>query len=177
MPELLSSATHRLVQGLFSSSAMPTLPRQGPSDESSQEFRDGSQKFGSSSCGVEMLAGGEARLPYLHGKPCRTGVFRSRPASRRSRARERREPLPDGAGPVPWRQAGGDTGHHRSPTRVRPSPRRRRGALVLMMLWMWPICRTIAGSTRFFARTKRAVRRRRRELHHVHRRPVTPCSA
>jgi len=47
-------------QGPFrpSSFAMPSLPRQGPSDENSQEFHDGSQKFESSTCGVEMLAGG-----------------------------------------------------------------------------------------------------------------------
>jgi hypothetical protein len=42
-----------------SSFAMPTLPRQGPSDENSQESHDGSQKFKSSACGVEMLACGE----------------------------------------------------------------------------------------------------------------------
>ena len=42
---------------------------------------------------------------------------------------------------------------------------------------MRPICRTIAGSTLFFARTRRAVRRCRREFHHVRRRLVTPCSA
>jgi hypothetical protein len=47
-----------------SSSAMPTLPRQGPSDESSQEFHDESEKFESSTCGVEMLACGET-LPAL----------------------------------------------------------------------------------------------------------------
>jgi hypothetical protein len=41
-----------------SSFAMPTLPRQGPSDESRQESRGGSQKFRRSTCGVEMLAGG-----------------------------------------------------------------------------------------------------------------------
>jgi hypothetical protein len=35
--------------------------------------------------------------------------------------------------PAPWRQAGEDTGHHRSPTRVRPSPRRRSGTLVLLL--------------------------------------------
>jgi hypothetical protein len=110
----------------------PTLPRQDPSDESSQEFRDGNQKFESSSCGVEMLAGGEARLPYLHGKPLPGRRHQVMAASRRSRAREQREPLPGGGGPAPWRQAGGDTGHHRSPPRVRPSRRRHSGTLVLL---------------------------------------------
>jgi hypothetical protein len=94
-------------QGPFCLFAMPTLPRQGPSDESSQEFRYGSQKFEPPSCGVEMVAGGEARLPYLHAKPLAGRRHRSRPARRRSRAREEREPLPDGAGPAPWRQAVG----------------------------------------------------------------------
>jgi hypothetical protein len=47
-----------------SSVAVPTLPRQGPSDESSQEFHDESQKFDSSTCGVEMLTCGET-LPAL----------------------------------------------------------------------------------------------------------------
>jgi hypothetical protein len=53
-------------QGPFDSSSfvMPTLPRQDPSDESSQEFEDGSQMFESSTCGVEMLACGET-LPAL----------------------------------------------------------------------------------------------------------------
>jgi hypothetical protein len=62
-----------------------------------------------------MLAGGEARLPYLLAKlrPGRRHPVKA--ASRRSRAREQREPLPDGAGPAPWRRAGEDTGHHRSP--------------------------------------------------------------
>ena len=40
------------------------VPRQGPSDESSQEFHDESQKFDSSTCGVEMLACSET-LPAL----------------------------------------------------------------------------------------------------------------
>jgi hypothetical protein len=66
-------------QGPFLSSAMPTLPHQGPSDESSQEFRDGSQKFESSSCRVEMLAGGEAVSLTCMASPCRAGVIRSRP--------------------------------------------------------------------------------------------------
>jgi hypothetical protein len=39
-------------------------PSSGPSDESSQEFHDESQKFESSTCGVEMLACGET-LPAL----------------------------------------------------------------------------------------------------------------
>ena len=49
-----------------SSSAMPTLPRQGPSDGNSQEFRGGSRKFESSSCGVEMLAGGGLSLLWRY---------------------------------------------------------------------------------------------------------------
>src|ERR1700679_373785 len=44
--------------------AMPTLLRQGPSDENSEESHDESQKFASSTCGVEMLACGET-LPAL----------------------------------------------------------------------------------------------------------------
>jgi hypothetical protein len=66
-----------------SSSAIPTLPRQDPSDENSQEFQDGSQKFESSTCGVEMLACGETlpALPCLTcmASPCRAGDIRSRP--------------------------------------------------------------------------------------------------
>jgi hypothetical protein len=62
-----------------------------------------------------MLAGGEARLPYLHGKPLPGRRHPVKAVSRRSRAREQREPLPDGAGPAPWRQAGGDARHHHSP--------------------------------------------------------------
>jgi hypothetical protein len=50
-----------------------------------------------------------------------------------SRAREQREPLPDGAGPAPWRKAGGDTGHHHSPgPRFLPKPHSMPPALRMM---------------------------------------------
>jgi hypothetical protein len=51
-------------QGPCSSSAMPPLPRQGSSDENSEETRGGSQRFEASTCSVEMLACGET-LPAL----------------------------------------------------------------------------------------------------------------
>lgn len=98
-----------------SSSAMPTLPRQGPSDENSEETRSESRKFRPSTCGVEMPAGGEALLPYLHGTPLPGRCQPVKAASRRSWARVQHEPLQDGAGPAPWRQAGGDAGHRHSP--------------------------------------------------------------
>lgn len=41
-----------------SSFAMPTLPRQGPSDENNQESHEESQEFESSTCGAEMPACG-----------------------------------------------------------------------------------------------------------------------
>jgi hypothetical protein len=94
-----------------SSSAMPTLPRQGPSDGNSQEFRGGSRKFESSSCGVEMLAGGGLSLlwryaaksaaPFLSrmASPCRAGVIRSR-----SQAKKRGRIAPASRGEVcQWR--------------------------------------------------------------------------
>ena len=63
-----------------SSFAMPTLPRQGPSNESSQECHDESQKFESSTCGVEMLACGEyTSCLTCMASPCRAGDIRSRP--------------------------------------------------------------------------------------------------
>ena len=45
-----------------------------------------------------MLAGGKARLPYLQAKPLPGRRHPVKAVSRRSRAREQREPLPDGAG-------------------------------------------------------------------------------
>ena len=61
----------------------------------------GVKQFESSSCGVEMFAGGEARLPYLHGKPLPGRRHPVEAASRRSRARDQR--LPNDAGPTPSR--------------------------------------------------------------------------
>jgi hypothetical protein len=60
-------------------------------------MRSESQKFKASTCGVEMLAGGETLLPYLLGKPLPGRRHPVKAASRRSRAREQREPLLDGA--------------------------------------------------------------------------------
>src|SRR5712664_3616428 len=71
-----------------SSFAMPTLPRQGPSDENSQEFHDGSQKLESSTCGVEMPAGGGALLSYLLGKPMPGRRNQVKAASREAGARD-----------------------------------------------------------------------------------------
>ena len=78
----------------FSSSAMPTLPRQDPSDGNSAETHGESEKFTSSTCVVEMLADGG--LPLLWSwqryaakrvtpsltcmsSRCRAGDIRSRP--------------------------------------------------------------------------------------------------
>ena len=104
---------------------MPTLPRQGPSNESSQEFRYGSQKFKSSNCGVEMFAGGEARLPYLHGKP------------------------------LPGRLHGDkQVGIRVTIVALSECDLVFEGVAARWFCCkMRPICRTIAGSTRFFART------------------------
>jgi hypothetical protein len=46
-----------------SSYAMQTLPRKDPSDGNSAEAHSESQKFQSSTCGVELLASGG--LPHL----------------------------------------------------------------------------------------------------------------
>ena len=74
-----------------------------------------SQKFEPSTCSVEMPACGEALLPYLHGTPLPGRCQPVKAASRRSSVRVQHEPLQDGAGPAPWRQAGGDAGHRHSP--------------------------------------------------------------
>jgi len=79
-------------QGPFRSSsfAMPTLPRQGPSDKNSEETHGESRKFRPSTCGAEMLAGGEALLPQRLEKtpPGRRHPVRaaSRPAGRANSA-------------------------------------------------------------------------------------------
>jgi hypothetical protein len=91
-----------------------------------------------------MFAGGEARLPYRHGKSLPGRRHPVEAASRRSRAREQREPLPNDAGPAPWRQAGG--------TRVTIVALRERDPVFKGVAARWscckmrPICRTIAGS-------------------------------
>jgi hypothetical protein len=67
-----------------SSSAMPMLPRQDPSDESNEETRSESRKFRPSTCSVEMLAGGEPLLPQLLDKTP-AGPATSRPVRAASR--------------------------------------------------------------------------------------------
>src|SRR6266852_3159168 len=47
--------------------------------------------------------------------PCRAGDSRSRPPAAK-RGRGTRQPLPDGAGPAPWRQAGHDVGDNHIPS-------------------------------------------------------------
>jgi hypothetical protein len=75
-----SAGALNLPKGPFSSSAMPTLPRQDPSDESSGESRGGSQKFETSPCGEEMLAGGGLLLCLTcMASPSRAGDIPSRP--------------------------------------------------------------------------------------------------
>lgn len=64
----------------FSSFAMPTLPRQGPSDENSRESHDESQKSESSTCSVEMLLHAARRFCLIcMASPCRAAASRSRP--------------------------------------------------------------------------------------------------
>jgi hypothetical protein len=53
----------------FSSSVMPTLPRQYPSDGNSAETHGGSQKFQSLTCGVELLAGGGLSFSGVGSEP------------------------------------------------------------------------------------------------------------
>ena len=106
-------------QGPFRSSsfAMPTLPRQGPSDKNSEETHGESRKFRPSTCGVEMLAGGEALLPYLHGEPRRAGDIRSRPRAGEPGARTARAF-------TGWRRSGPmatSRWGHRSPSQPRPA--------------------------------------------------------
>jgi hypothetical protein len=104
-------------QGPFHSSsfATPTLPRQGPSDNNSEETHGESRKLRPSTCGVEMLAGGETLLPYLLGKPRRAGAIRSRPKAGGARRANIASLYRMGARPVPWRQASGEARHHHSP--------------------------------------------------------------
>jgi hypothetical protein len=59
----------------FSSSVMPTLPRQYPSDGNSAETHGGSQKFQSSTCGVKLLAGGGLSFSGVGSEPSLTNEF------------------------------------------------------------------------------------------------------
>ena len=100
-----------------SSLAMPTLPRQGPSDENSEEPHGESQKFESSTCGVEMLACGEAPLPYRMASPRRAGDIRSGPRAGQPGARTARAF-------TGWRRTGPmaeSRWGHRSPSQPRPA--------------------------------------------------------
>jgi hypothetical protein len=107
------------------------LPRQDPSYENSQESRGGSQKFQPSTCGVEMLADGgfffsgggrdnaaKRAAPHL---TCMASPLPGRPCpvkagSREAGARDARQPLPDGAGLAPSRQADAATCHPKGPS-------------------------------------------------------------
>jgi hypothetical protein len=86
------------------STAIPMLPRQGPSNKNNEETQSGSWKFEPSSCGVGMLAGSGYSLSSKNSRSTRALSFQ------RSRLRKGSAPFPISATPRRLTGAAGGCG-------------------------------------------------------------------